>query len=195
MFLKAEEIVRMERLYGTPDEERITVEMGEREWALLRRTQTRGRAHDVTLYVRRGDDLAVIAKHSYPPGVYRAPSGGVTPEETMEEGIAREVNEELGIAIRLQRYLLREKVDFRRGSDAVLWTTHVFTAEPLTTELAPTDHNEIREARWMPLREVSGPVAKALGSSRSAGLRYRGYLHRRVMETLARLEQRSGRSI
>jgi len=190
MFVKAEEIVRMEQLYGAPDEERITVEMGEREWALLKRTQTRGRAHDVTLYVRRGDDLAVIAKHSYAPGVYRAPSGGVMPEETMEEGIAREVSEELGIAIRLQRYLLREKVDFRNGSETILWTTHVFTADPVTTVLAPTDHNEIREARWVPLGEVSGPIGKALATSHSAGLRYRGYLHRRVMESLARLEQR-----
>lgn len=190
MFVKAEEIIRMEHLYGVPDEERITVEMGDREWALLKRTQTRGRAHDVTLYVRRGDDLAVIAKHSYPPGIFRAPSGGVMPEETMEEGIAREVNEELGIAIRLQRYLLREKVDFQHRDDTVLWTTHVFTAEPLTTKLAPIDHKEIREARWVPLREVSGPIAKALDASHSAGLRYRGYLHRRVMETLARLEQR-----
>src|SRR5262245_6928589 len=190
MFVKAEEIVRMERLYGTPDEERITVEMDEREWALLRRSQTRGRAHDVTLYVLNGDDLAVIAKPSYPPGVYRAPSGGVLPEESMEEGIAREVNEELGIAIRLQRYLVREKVDFRHRGEAVLWTTHVFTAQPLTTDLAPTDHNEIREARWMPLQEISGPVARALAASRSAGLRYRGYLHRRVMEALARLESR-----
>lgn len=190
MFVKAEEIVRMEHLYGTPDEERITVEMGDREWSLLKRTQTRGRAHDVTLYVRRGDDLAVIAKHSYPPGVFRAPSGGVMPEESMEEGIAREVSEELGITIRLQRYLLREKVDFRHHDDSVLWTTHVFTAEPLAIELAPTDHNEIREARWVSLRELSGPIAKALDASHSAGLRYRAYLHRRVMETLARVEPR-----
>jgi 8-oxo-dGTP pyrophosphatase MutT (NUDIX family) len=190
MFLKAEEILRMERLYGTPDEERIAVEMGEREWALLRRTQTRGRAHDVTLYVLQGDSLAVIAKHSYPAGVYRAPSGGVMPEESMEEGIAREVSEELGITVSLQRYLLREMVDFLHGGETVLWTTHVFTARPLTTELAPTDHKEIREARWASLQEVSGPIAAALAVSPSAGLRYRGYLHRRVMETLARLESR-----
>ena len=186
MFLEAEEIKRMERLYGRPAEDRAAFEMGEQDWAVLRGSQTAGRAHDVTLYVRRGEDVAVIAKHGYPAGIYRAPSGGVLPGESMEAGIAREMMEETGLEIRLLRYVLREFVDFSHAGVVVRWTTHVFDAEPLTTRMSPQDHQEIREARWIPLRELSGRIGTALESSASAGLRYRGHLHRKVMEALGR---------
>ena len=186
MFLNSEEIKRMERLYGRPAEDHVSFEMGERDWGVLRGSQTAGRAHDVTLYVRRGEDVAVIAKHNYPPGIFRAPSGGLLPAESMEAGIAREMMEETGLEIALRRYLLREEVDFSHGSEVVHWTTHVFTADPISTDLAPRDHKEIREARWISMEELSGRIGDALAASPSAGLRYRAYLHRRVMEELSR---------
>jgi 8-oxo-dGTP pyrophosphatase MutT (NUDIX family) len=185
VFLDPEDIQRMERLYGVPAEDCVSFEMGEREWSLLKRSRTKGRSHDVTLYVRRGEDLAVIAKHGYPRGVYRAPSGGVHPGETMEQGIAREVMEEMGVEVRLERYVLRMKVDFSHLGEKIGWTTHVFTAHPLATELVPRDRREIREAKWVPLAKLAGPISKAMESSGSAGLRYRGRLHRRVMEILS----------
>ena len=185
MFLNPEEIRRLERLYGAPVEERAAFEMGEREWAILKESQLGGRAHDVTVYVQRGAELAVIAKHGYPPGVYRAPSGGVLPGESMEQGIAREMMEETGLEIRLRRYLLKMAVEFSRGGETVHWTTHVFTAEAISTRLEPQDLHEIREARWVSLQELSGPIDAALRASASAGLRYRSHLHRKVMEILA----------
>jgi 8-oxo-dGTP pyrophosphatase MutT (NUDIX family) len=186
MFVKPDEIARMERLYGRPAEDRVAFEMGTKDWRILRGSQSQGRSHDVTLYVRRGEQVAVIAKHSYPPGIFRAPSGGVLPAESMEEGIAREMMEEMGLEIVLRRYLLREAVDFSHAGEVVRWTTHVFTADPLTTHLAPRDHKEIREARWIHIDELTGRIGEALAVSPSAGLRYRAYLHRRVMEELSR---------
>ena len=188
MFVKPDEIARMERLYGRPAEDRVAFEMARKDWGILRGSQVNGRAHDVTVYVRRGDEVAVIAKHSYPPGIYRAPSGGILPAESMEEGIAREMMEELGLEIVLRRYLLRETADFSHVGTVVHWTTHVFTADPHTTDLAPRDHKEIREARWISMDELTGRIGEALAASPSAGLRYRGYLHRRVMEELSRAE-------
>ncbi len=186
MFVKSGEIARMERLYGRPAEDRVAFEMARKDWGILRGSQVDGRAHDVTVYVRRGDEVAVIAKHSYPPGIYRAPSGGILPAESMEEGIAREMMEELGVEIVLRRYLLRETADFSHAGTMVRWTTHVFTADPLATDLAPRDHKEIREARWISMDELTGRIGDALAASPSAGLRYRGYLHRRVVEELSR---------
>ena len=186
MFVKSDEIARMERLYGRPAEDRVAFEMGRKDWGILRGSQVKGRTHDVTVYVRRGEEVAVIAKHPYPPGIFRAPSGGVLPTESMEEGIAREMMEELGLEIVLRRYLLREAADFTHAGQMVRWTTHVFTAQPLTTELAPHDQKEIREARWIPMDELTGRIGEALAASPSAGLRYRAYLHRRVMQELSR---------
>ena len=186
MFVKAEEIARMERLYGRPAVDRVAFEMGRKDWGILRGSQVDGRAHDVTVYVTRGEEVAVIAKHPYPPGIFRAPSGGVLPRESMEEGIAREMMEELGLEVALRRYLLREVAVFTHEGEVVRWTTHVFTAQPLTIELAPRDHKEIREARWISIDELTGRIGEALAASPSAGLRYRAYLHRRVMQELSR---------
>ena len=100
--------------------------------------------------------------------------------------MAREMREEIGVEIRILRYLLRVGVDFSRGGEQVAWTTHVFTAEPLSLDLTPWDRREIREARWIPLDDLSGPIRERLRASPSAGLRYRALLHDRVMEELGR---------
>jgi 8-oxo-dGTP pyrophosphatase MutT (NUDIX family) len=184
MYLSAEEVARMESLYGKPVEERRMVEMGAREWGILKRSRVRGRAHDVTLFVLQDGKLAAIAKHPYPPGIFRAPSGGVLPGESMEEGIAREMMEETGLRVSLKRYALRVKVEFSRGGETIPWTTHVFEAEALPGEIAPLDLEEIREARWVSLEELSGRIRDSLLASESAGLRYRAWLHDRMMQLL-----------
>jgi len=186
MYVSDDEIRRMERLYGIPVEEKLSFEMMPREWQILRRSQVHGRAHDVTLFVLRDGSLAAIAKHPYPPGIYRAPSGGVLPGETMEAGIAREMMEETGLRVRLKRYLLRVAVDFSHQGEVAHWTTHVFSGEALPgeIEMAPLDLEEIREARWVPLEELSGRIRQTLIASGSAGLRYRSWLHDRAMALL-----------
>jgi 8-oxo-dGTP pyrophosphatase MutT (NUDIX family) len=186
MYLSAGEIKTMERLYGTPEEERLSIEMGAPEWAILTRSREHGRSHDVTLFVLRDGKLAAIAKHPYPPGIYRAPSGGVLKGESMEAGIHREMLEETGLRVRLTRYLLRVFVEFSREGETVGWTTHVFTGEALPGEMAPLDLEEIREARWVPLEELSGRIRSALLASPSAGLRYRAWLHDRVMSLIGK---------
>ncbi len=103
MYISVAEIRRMEELYGVPAQERLSIEMQEAEWRILRQSQVHGRAHDVTVFVLRDGALAAIAKHPYPPGIYRAPSGGVLPGESMEEGIQREMLEETGLRVRLKR--------------------------------------------------------------------------------------------
>ena len=192
MYLKESDIRRMEKRYGVPAVERMSFEMGEREWANLRGSQAHGRAHDVTLFVFHRGRLAVIAKHNYPPGLYRAPSGGVLPGESMAEGIAREMMEETGLEIRLKSYVLRVHVDFTHRKGKIAWTTHVFTGERVAGRIRPRDTQEIREARWADLGDLAGGVRKKLIASGSAGLRYRALLHDRVMEEVAKRRGRRG---
>jgi ADP-ribose pyrophosphatase YjhB (NUDIX family) len=191
MFLSQQDIGRMERRYGVPAVERMSFEMGEQEWVNLRGSQLHGRAHDVTLFVFHRGRLAVIAKHNYPPGLYRAPSGGVLPGESMARGIAREMMEETGLKIRLQRYVLRVHVDFTRRKEKIAWTTHVFTGERIAGRIRPRDTQEIREARWADLGELAGDVREKLLGSGSAGLRYRALLHDRVMQEVGRVRGRA----
>ena len=131
MYVSAETIANLEKKYGQPEELSFAYEMTGLEFGVVRGSQKHGRAHDATLFIIKEGQIVVIKKPMYPPGAYRAPSGGIAPGEPFEEGALREAYEETGLVVSLQKYILRAKVRFSHGSDAINWTSHVFTASSL----------------------------------------------------------------
>jgi 8-oxo-dGTP pyrophosphatase MutT (NUDIX family) len=176
-------IAGMEAKYGTPYLRRFDFDVTGREFKRIRSSQKNGRNHDVTLYVRKGDKLIVIAKHIYPPGLYRSPSGGLNPGESFEDGIAREVAEELGCEITVDRFLLKTEVEFRHDGDTIFWRSFVFLADYAGGNFNFTDHDEIRE-----IAEVSWSEFDKFNRMKRAteigGLHYRAALHETVVELL-----------
>ena len=77
MYINAEIIRDVEQRFGSPREVALAYEMSRREFDMVRRSQKHGRAHDVTVFIIEGEQVVVIKKPMYPPGAYRAPSGGV----------------------------------------------------------------------------------------------------------------------
>jgi ADP-ribose pyrophosphatase YjhB (NUDIX family) len=132
------------------------------------------------------DAFATIAKHSYPPGLFRFPSGGANPGETLEEACLREGREETGLELELTRYMLRAHVRFEgpAGEDPIRWTTHVFRADVRGGRLEPIDEGEIREAAWLSRGELLGPIRDVLRSRPEAGLRYRAWLQDEIFARL-----------
>ena len=176
MYITDEVITDIERKYGTPQEIGLAYEMTPQEFESVRRSQKRGRAHDVTLFIIHKNRVVVIKKPMYPDGVYRAPSGGIEPGESFEAGTLREALEETGLIVRLELYLLRARVTFKSESSLIQWTTHVLIASPTGGELAPIDTHEIVEARYATVEELAGCIRDALLNSGSTGLRYRAQL-------------------
>lgn len=188
MYVGPELIAEAERRWGVPATREFRVPTPAGEIAFIRGTQKRGRAHDVTLLIRDGERIAVIAKHLYPAGLFRLPSGGVNPGETLEEGALREGREETGLDLEVTTYLLRASVRFEAPdpSDSIDWTTHVFDAAVRGGELAPEDIGEIREAAWITRIELLGPIRETLGERPESGLQYRRKLHDAVFRELDR---------
>lgn len=176
MFITDEIIREVEEKFGVAEEISLTYEMTEREFDMVRRSQKNNRAHDVTMFIIRADYVVVIKKPMYPPGAYRAPSGGINPGEPFEEGTLREAYEETGLTIALEKYLLRARVDFTCNGQIIHWTSHVFTARIVDGLLQPIDTHEIVEARFATFEELRGSIRKALLDSGSTGLRYRAEL-------------------
>lgn len=161
-----------------------------------------GRAHDVTLFIFDQDDhsapgnqsargnqdddarVVVIRKPMYPPGAYRAPSGGVSPGELFEQGALREAYEETGLVVSLDKYIIRACVCFSSGGRSIDWTSHVFTSSSAGGKLVPIDTHEIAEARWVTVAEMMGSIRSALLASGSTGLRYRSELADAVVHGL-----------
>ena len=147
-------------------------------------TYSPGRRHDVTLFVTNGDRLALVRKPHFEPGIWRTPGGGIRRDEGFVEGAVREGLEELGVAIELDRYLVRADVVFSFADEAVPWTTHVFSASTDAETLAAQDTAEIAEARWGTAAELAGPIRERLLETGRALWRYRVALHDAALEAL-----------
>lgn len=176
-----------ERTYGRPAVLYLAQTVRPAEATMIRASQRHGRAHDITLLIRGPDGrLAVIAKHSYPPGAFRAPSGGLRPDEPLEVGALREAYEETGLAIQLGRYLLRVLALFTTERDTIPWLTHVFTARVVGGQLASHDPQEIRDVAWVTLADLQGPIRRALLADGRPLFRYRVRLTDETVACLAR---------
>src|SRR5215216_3548669 len=185
MYITKEAIRVVEEKYGVPSVAALEYEMTPVEFDMVRRSQKHRRAHDVTLYIIEDDRIVVIKKPLYPPGTYRAPSGGIAPGEPFEDGAIREAYEETGLHIALEKYILRAEVKFTIPGDAIDWTTHVLTARPTGGILQPVDTHEIVEARLATVEDLLGSLKDAMLASGSTGLRYRAELNDLVVARLA----------
>lgn len=176
-----------EAALGRPAERDWTYEIGEGEMDMVV-SSTRGqtRVHDVTLFIlNAAGELALIKKHGYPPGAWRAPGGGVNPGESFEAGARREALEETGLPVTLTRYLLRIRVTFTCGARSQPWTTHVVLATAGDEPLSTGDPQEIAGVRWGSMEDLCGPIAEVMLNSGSGLFRYRVALHREVARLLA----------
>lgn len=177
--------------YGQPRQASFRYDVTEKEFQRIRRSQKDGRNHDVTLYVGIENKLIVIAKHFYPPGLYRAPSGGINPAESFHDGINREVAEEIGCKIDLKRFLLTTEINFHCNNDSIFWRSFVFLADYLLGDFVFTDHYEIKEVRVVDPVEFD-QYGRIMRDTEIGGLHYRADLHETVMRTKADLNIETG---
>lgn len=104
------------------------------------------------------DGDVLLLRHSYGPGVWALPGGGIGRKETPEAAVRREVQEELGLALG-QLSLVTVIEDTISGAPH---TTHLFAA--VTEQHPQIDRREVVEARFFPrhsLPEPQGPTTRA----------------------------------
>ncbi|NLI16102.1 MAG: NUDIX hydrolase [candidate division Zixibacteria bacterium] len=182
-YITIEDILETERLLGKPVERSVEIPLTEKELRRIRSSQRNGRAHDITVFIFNGNKLLFIAKPFYPSGLFRAPSGGAYPGEKLVEAAHREIYEETGVIIRLEKYFLRIKVRFAADNDCIDWTSHVFKARYVSGIINPIDTNEIREARFVERSELE-KFDDILIKINTGGFRYRSFLTRAAMDIL-----------
>ena len=154
----------------------MTYEFDEPGWNLVQKSLSQNRAHDVTMLIEGPDGrYAMMAKHSYPPGIFRSPSGGVKPGEDFAGGALREAIEETGLRCELKRFLVHITLDISFQGQVATWDSYVFYATTKDTELNFTDHHEVREVKWA-FREQVLDLAIRLRETKNGGLMYRGDL-------------------
>lgn len=173
------------RQYGQPDVADFSFEVSIDEYNFIKATQKHGRCHDVTFYIFKDDKVAVIAKPFYPPGMYRAPSGGLNPGESITDGIKREALEEIGCEICIERFILTANVTFDCPDieKKIEWRSFVFTAAYKSGNFEFTDTDEIKEVYLAKLAEFDS-FADIMRKSKIGGLHYRAALHEAIAKRL-----------
>jgi NAD+ diphosphatase len=100
------------------------------------------------MLVEHGGRLLLGRQARFPPGRYSALAGFVEPGETLEEAVAREVQEEAGVPVRDVRYLFSQPWPF----PSQLMLACVARAEHDRLTL---DRQELEDARWFTRAEVA----------------------------------------
>jgi NAD+ diphosphatase len=95
----------------------------------------------VMVLITRGRELLLARKAAWPPGRYSAIAGFVEPGEMLEDTVARETREEVGVEVGELRYFGSQPWPFPHSLMVA------FTAEYAGSEVRP-DGVEIEEAAW-----------------------------------------------
>jgi 8-oxo-dGTP pyrophosphatase MutT (NUDIX family) len=191
-YVTREMIQEMEERYGIPQHLYVTFEITPPEFSMLRSSRKNERNHDVTIFIFKDRDyrkFAGIAKHMFPEGAYRAPSGAANPGESLEEGIRRESMEETGLEIDIERFILMIHAVFTCGPESEGWRSMIFTAFSRGGKLGHQDEVEIRETSWITLEELQGPIREKLLHTGMGLFTYRVALHDASVEVIEKLRE------
>jgi len=133
----------------------------------------------VITLVHRGDDEVLLASdRRFRAGFFALLAGFVEPGETLEQAVAREVREEVGLEVEDLRYF---------GSQSWPFPSQLmvgFFARYRSGEIR-VQEEELTEARWFRLQELPGP------GDRPAGFSIAGRLIARYLEDAAARGQAS----
>lgn len=98
----------------------------------------------MALVRRPPNELLLARSHRFPPGMYSALAGFVEPGETLEQCLAREVEEEVGVRVTNLRYFASQPWPFPHS------LMIAFVADWAGGEIR-VDPNEIEDAKWCTL--------------------------------------------
>lgn len=180
-----EDQVRLAReRYGVPRDIPVEQEILPWEMDLIERVCGDTRFHDVTIFILRGQEMALIHKPSEPPGAFWAPTGGLFPGEGLADGVRREAWEETGLQVEPSSYALRMQALFTCGTRRRPWTSHVFLADHVSGEPDPIDTVEVESAAWVSFDGFREQVAPVLLDSGWGRFRYRLMISERLYQML-----------
>lgn len=182
------ELASIQALYGTPlrTSEEIVVEPAAVRW--WNAEKTRRRDGEVVLFIRRRDgSLLLHTKDFYPDGAVRVPSGGIKAHEPVLAALRREIAEETGLEIEIERLVAVVDFTIRLGDTRIEYPSYSFLLRESSGELKTADNDEhiagFSQVAFEDLHEVATSLETLSGEWREWGA-FRAIPHRLVAEVL-----------
>jgi 8-oxo-dGTP pyrophosphatase MutT (NUDIX family) len=171
--------------YGEPKRFRFEADFLDFECDLVRRSSMKGRQHDITCFIPHDGGYVTIQKHAYSDtGIYRAPSGGAKYGERLEAAAKREMREETGLEVELERFVLDLALDVKCPEGIIPWRSLVFLAREVGGLLKPIDVIEISDLKVSSREDMLGNITTLMQNSGWGGFLYRAFLTRKFFEVL-----------
>ncbi len=150
--------------YGPGERRKVTLEMSALsfdDW-LQKMVTSPNRRGEVVLAIRRPDGQTLLhTKRFYPQGIYRLPSGGVHPDESVVSGVIRETKEETGLNVTVDRFLGTIEYEFRHAGRQLVFVSYVFLIRANNDRPAVQDPKEqITGFRYVALQEIRAVAAQ-----------------------------------
>src|SRR5260370_31263972 len=142
-----DELYQLARRYSQPIIDTIDLTSAKR-FSPLNKTDRYG---EVCMVIRRlNGHLLTMTKTSYPPNVYRLPTGGINLVESILDALLRETQEETGLQINVERFLVAAAYRFP-GQDRSAFYTFAFLLQEVGGTLGVIDeHEQIEDFREIP---------------------------------------------
>jgi 8-oxo-dGTP pyrophosphatase MutT (NUDIX family) len=156
------EVAQLQADYGPGRRCRLRSELTESsfDYGWRKLVVKRSRRGEVVLAIQRPDGKVLLhTKAFYPPGIYRLPTGGVHPGESVLAGAMREAREETGLGVTDARFLGMVEYEFHQAERRMPFVSYVLLAQADDSIPTPEDTSErISGFRYVPaiaLRRVA----------------------------------------
>jgi 8-oxo-dGTP pyrophosphatase MutT (NUDIX family) len=181
------EVEQLAARYGSPVHRSYSLEADDYIYTYRWRKDSDRRAEVVFAIEDVTGKIWVHAKPHYPPHIFRLPSGGIHWQESVEEALLREVGEETGLPVHIERFLGIIQYDFTHGDSSVQFASYVFHlcsegGQPVIHE--SEEISEFQAVLPSHLSQIADDLRSLMGDRRGWG-QWRALAHDVVYEYLS----------
>ncbi|MDO8586850.1 MAG: NUDIX hydrolase [Armatimonadota bacterium] len=134
----------------------LDIGQGFRDYLTRRMEEKRVCGEVVMVVPRPTEAVLVMTKAFYPEGVYRLPSGGIHRGEQVEDALNRELLEETGFALPVDRFLARLDYLLRCENREISFSSYMYLMQPTDETPRCSDAEEqITGFRDVPIAQLA----------------------------------------
>ncbi len=167
-----DEVQDLMQRYGTPARRAYWIQADDYIRAYRWQPTSDRRAEVVFAIQNPAGQIWLHAKAHYPAHIYRLLSGGVHPNEGVEEALLRELAEETSLDCAIQRFLGLITYHFTYGDEVARFASYIFTLQADFTQPRCERDNEISEFHAVlpsQLGDVSNDLRNLIGDRHGWG--------------------------